>query len=291
MNETHAGAITHILFPFDFSAQGLLAVPFVRALASQFQASVTVLSVVPPTFEVMPAGMGVRAGEDVADWLLALKSRLDQALVTEFAGLPVERITDAGDPGFRIIDVAHSHGVDLIMMPTHGLGLYRNLLVGSATSKVLHDARCPVWTSAHAKQQRTGGLPRTILCALDGRPASVALLRWAGDFSTQVGAALTLLHVVPPITDWPSLASERALQEQVRQAAHATIVSLQAAAGVQAPLRVAVGDIVATVTEHAREEDADLILVGRGSLQSALGRLRTHAYGIIHRSPCPVLSV
>ncbi len=283
--------IKHILFPFDFSAQASQVAPFVRALASRYGASITVLSVVPPTFEVMPAGMGVRAGEDVSDWTGALQSRLDQALITELAGVPVERIADAGDPGFRITDFAHSHGVDLIMMPTHGLGLFRSLLVGSATSKVLHDARCPVWTAAHAEQQRAGGLPKTILCAVDGSAASGALLTWAADFSTRVGAALKLLHVVGSITDWPSLERERALQEQVRQAAQTEVVSLQASAGVHAPLRVAVGDIAATVTEHAREENADLILIGRGSLQSALGRLRTHAYGIIQRSPCPVLSV
>jgi nucleotide-binding universal stress UspA family protein len=283
--------IKHILFPFDFSAQASQVAPFVRALASRFGASITVLSVVPPTFEVMPAGMGLRAGEDVSDWTGALQSRLDQALITELAGVPVERIADAGDPGFRITDFAHSHGVDLIMMPTHGLGLFRSLLVGSATSKVLHDARCPVWTAAHAEQQRAGGLPKTILCAVDGSAASGALLTWAADFSTRVGAALKLLHVVGSITDWPSLERERALQEQVRQAAQTEVVSLQASAGVHAPLRVAVGDIAATVTEHAREENADLILIGRGSLQSALGRLRTHAYGIIQRSPCPVLSV
>lgn len=283
--------IKHILFPFDFSAQASQVAPFVRALASRFGASITVLSVVPPTFEVMPAGMGLRAGEDVSDWTGALQSRLDQTLITELAGVPVERIADAGDPGFRITDFAHSHGVDLIMMPTHGLGLFRSLLVGSATSKVLHDARCPVWTAAHAEQQRAGGLPKTILCAVDGSAASGALLTWAADFSTRVGAALKLLHVVGSITDWPSLERERALQEQVRQAAQTEIMSLQASAGVHAPLRVAVGDIVATVTEHAREENADLILIGRGSLQSALGRLRTHAYGIIQRSPCPVLSV
>lgn len=283
--------IKHILFPFDFSAQASQVAPFVRALASRYGASITVLSVVPPTFEVMPAGMGLRAGEDVSDWTGALQSRLDQALITELAGVPVERIADAGDPGFRITDFAHSHGVDLIMMPTHGLGLFRSLLVGSATSKVLHDARCPVWTAAHAEQQRAGGLPKTILCAVDGSAASGALLTWAADFSTRVGAALKLLHVVGSITDWPSLERERALQEQVRQAAQTEVVSLQASAGVHAPLRVAVGDIAATVTEHAREENADLILIGRGSLQSALGRLRTHAYGIIQRSPCPVLSV
>jgi nucleotide-binding universal stress UspA family protein len=283
--------IKHILFPFDFSAHGSQTVPFVRALASRFDASVTVLSVVPPAFEVMPADMGVRAGENVSDWTRALKARLDQALIPELAGVRVERIADAGDPGFRIADFAHGHAVDLIMMPTRGFGLFRSLLVGSATSKALHDARCPVWTAAHAEQQRTGGLPKAILCAVDGSPASGALLEWAADFSTRVGATLKLLHVVGPITDWPSLESERALQEQVRQAAHAKIVSLQASAGVQAPLRVAVGDIVATVTEDAREENADLILIGRGALQSALGRLRTHAYGIIQRSPCPVLSV
>jgi len=291
MSDGHAATIKHILFPFDFSAQGSQAVPFVRALASRFQASVTVLSIVPPIFEIMPAGMGVRAGEDVGNWTLALQARLDQALITELADVPVVRVVDAGDPGFRIADFAHGHPVDLIMMPTHGLGVFRSLLVGSATAKVLHDARCPVWTAAHAEHQRTGDLPKTILCAVDGSPASGALLQWAADFSTRVGAALKLLHVVGPITDWPSLESERALQEQVRHAAHAKIMSTQASAGVQAPLRVAVGDIVATVTEHAREEDADLILIGRGSLQSVLGRLRTHAYGIIQRSPCPVLSV
>jgi nucleotide-binding universal stress UspA family protein len=66
---------------------------------------------------------------------------------------------------------------------------------------------------------------------------------------------------------------------------------MRQAAGVDAPLRAAVGDVVTTVTEEARQEGADLILIGRGSIASPLGRLRTHAFGIIQRSPCPVLSV
>lgn len=279
--------IRQILFPFDFSAQGLQAVPFVRAFASQLRANVTILSVVPLNLNVMPAGMD----DDVAAWTRALQSRLDQALATELGGVTVNRVAVAGDPGFRITEFAHNEGVDLIMMPTHGLGLFRTLLIGSATSKVLHDARCPVWTAAHAEQQRGGGLPRTILCAVDGGPESGALLKWADDFSGRVGAALKVVHVVGPMPDWPSFEPEGALQEQLREAAQAKIASLQAAASVRAPLRVAIGDIVATVADLAREEDADLIVIGRGSLQAPLGRLRTHAYGIIQRSPCPVLSV
>ena len=144
-----------------------------------------------------------------------LQSRLDQALTTEFGSVPVKRITDVGDPGLRITEVAHNEGVDLIMMPTHGLGLFRTLLIGSATSKVLHDAKCPVWTAAHAEQQRNGRLPRTILCAVDGRPESGALLTWAANFSTRVGATLKLLHVVGPMPDSPSFEREGALEEQV----------------------------------------------------------------------------
>jgi hypothetical protein len=33
------------------------------------------------------------------------------------------------------------------------------------------------------------------------------------------------------------------------------------------------------------------MIIGRGSVHEPFGRLRTHAFGIIQRSPCPVLSV
>ncbi len=166
-----------ILFPYDFSSQGRQTVPFVRALAKSFDASVTVISVVPPIFESVPAGMGprLRIGDDAAEWRRALQSRLDQALIEEFTGLRVERVADGGDPALRITDFAHSHSVDLIMMPTHGLGLFRSLLVASETSKVLHDAKCPVWTAAHAETQRAPELPRTILCAVDQTPQTTDL--------------------------------------------------------------------------------------------------------------------
>ena len=279
--------IKQILFPFDFSSQGLQTAPFVRALASQLRASVTIVSVVPVNLAVMPTGMD----EDVAGWTRSLQARLDKALTTELGGLAVKRIAVAGDPGSCITELAHNEGTDLIMMPTHGLGLFRTLLIGSATSKVLHDATCPVWTAAHAEQQRTAGLPKVILCAVDGGPATGALLKWADDFSARVGAVLEVVHVVGPMPDWPSFEPVGALQDQVRAAAYEKILSRQAAAGVRLPLKVAIGDIVKTVTEQARQNDADLILIGRGAIQAPLGRLRTHAYGIIQRSPCPVLSV
>ena len=283
--------VKHILFPFDFSLQCAQAAPYVRALAKCFHARVTLFSIVPPIWDTAPLSTGVVSPDDVADCLRDLKERLDRSLVDELADVPVTRVVDSGDPAFTIVDFAHAGDVDLIMMPTHGYGRFRSLLLGSVTAKVLHDARCTVWTAAHAETQHAPVLPKRILCALDGTTGNVALLKWAGTFSQDVGASLTLLHVVPPISDWVSLESERTLQEQVRNRAHAKIAGFQTQAGIDVALRVAVGAIAPTVVEDARQEAADLILIGRGSLHSTLGRLRTHAYGIIHQSPCPVMSV
>ena len=286
-------AINHILFPFDFSPQGVQAAPFVRALALRFHAKVTLFSAVPPVWDMAPIGTHAIIGDSTAEWIRELKAQLDLALPTELEGVTVERIVEAGDPALRIADFARRQGtgVDLIMMPTHGVGLFRSLLLGSAVAKVLHDAACPVWTATHAEEQHARPLPRTILCAVDGGPATAGLMQWAAAFATQAGAALTLLHVVEPITDWPSLPREQARQDQVRVDTRARVEAIQSAAGVAAPLRVAVGPIVPTVTETARQDGADLILIGRGAVTETLGRLRTHAYGIVSRSPCPVLSV
>lgn len=284
-------AITHILFPFDFSAQAQLAAPFVRTIAERFGARVTLFGAAPPGWDIAPMGTVVAAGGDTEVLKRELQSRLDQALIDELAGIAVERIAEAGDPALRIVDVADARGVDLIMMPTHGLGLFRSLLIGSVTAKVLHDAKCPVWTATHAEEQHGRPLPRAILCAVDGSASGAHVLQWAAEFSSRVGATLNVLHVVAPITDWPVIERERLLQEQVREQARAKVESMLNAAGVTTPLRVAVGEVVVTVTEHARQENADLLVIGRGVLPETLGRLRTHEYGIIQRSPCPVLSV
>ena len=285
--------LRHILFPYDFSVHAQHVAPFVRSLAGHFGAHVTVISVVPPTFAPVIADMQAhaRVGEDMARWRLNLQSQLDQALIEEFAGLDVERVADCGDPAIRITQFSHSRNVDLIVMPTRGTGTFRGLLIGSVTSKVLHDASCPVWTTAHTEVQKPPRIPQAILCAIDGSVKTPALVQWVDAFARSTGASLNFLHVVGPVSDWPELESERRLQEHVSDTARGRIGSMLGAAGVDAPLRIAVGDIVASTTDAARQQQADLVVIGRGSIAEPFGRLRTHAFGIIQRSPCPVLSI
>jgi nucleotide-binding universal stress UspA family protein len=84
---------------------------------------------------------------------------------------------------------------------------------------------------------------------------------------------------------------DREFEEEMRREARQMVEDLQASAGIKAPLCVTVGHVADRVREEARRHGADLVLIGRGALHETLGRLRTHAYGIIRQSPCPVLSV
>jgi nucleotide-binding universal stress UspA family protein len=282
--------IKHILLPLDFSAASLAAIPYVRALANQLHAKVTVLSVVPPTWVAPPGLIVSPAGSDPEVLQNTLQAHLDKQAIEGFQAPPA-RLTAVGDPATKIAELTRDDAVDLVMIPTHGHGLFRRLLLGSVTSKVLHDVHCPVWTAAHAERQHAQDLPRKILCALDGSEKSEALARWAADFSQRVGASLQFLHVVRPVSDWLSLESEQELQEELRTEARNRIEAIVQSANLDLPVRIAVGEIVTTITEDARQEGADLIVLGRGAMHETLGRLRTHAHGIIHQSPCPVLSV
>jgi len=234
---------------------------------------------------------------DLEELLQDLKIRLDASLTREFAGLCVDRVAALGDPARVITDFAHNQDIDLIMMPTHGYGPFRRLLLGSVTAKVLHDAECPVWTAAHM-DPRAARKPcpeqaacHDILCAVDGTPRSEGLMKWAAEFSKDAGATLRLVHVVPGMAGLPSSQMDLERGAELRKQAHQTLDRMEAAAGLHVPICVAGGNVAETICEEARRHDADLVVIGRGVLHETLGRLRTHAHGIIRQAPCPVLSV
>jgi nucleotide-binding universal stress UspA family protein len=282
--------IKHIVFPVDFSDRSNSAVPFVAEMARRNEAKVTLLAVAHPYYAGGLAGAPVVEPQLILD---GVKEQLDQTFVNDFAGLTVERIAILGDPASAITDFVSSNEVDLVMMPTHGYGPFRQLLLGSVTAKVLHDVHVPVWTMAH-----TGETPdsqhldvRKIVCAVDATPASIELLRSAGSLAKTLGATLRLVHAVPSMEAWPERQMDQEFEETLRDNARRTIEDLEVAADIRVPVCVGAGNVPDVVREEALQHGADLLLIGRGALQGTLGRLRTHAYGIIRNAPCPVLSV
>lgn len=282
-------SFNNILFPVDFSARCEGAVPFVEDMARRNGAKVTLLSTAQPYYPaVMEAPL-----IDPQEVLQELKAALDAAFTDKFKGIEVNRVALLGEAAHEIVCWVRKHGTELVMMPSHGYGPFRRLLLGSVTAKVLHDSPCPVWTTAH-----TGSTPdlqhlglKKIMCAIDNTEDSLNVMRFAASFAKDVGASLRLVNVVPGVEAWPERQMDVEFEEQLRENAIKRIQELEASANIDAPVCVAVGPIADCVAEEADRHGADLLVIGRGAIHETLGRLRTHVYGLIRLSPCPVLSV
>jgi nucleotide-binding universal stress UspA family protein len=296
--------IKHILFPVDFSEQVKAVAPAVRAMAERFGAEVTLLTVMQPYYE--PVGNMMMLGEmgppatilvNPEEVRKSLENRLAGALMNELKGVPVKRVVEIGDPAGVITQYARSEGVDLIMMPTHGYGPFRALLLGSVAAKVLHDAECPVWTAAHAarKEEEGGVVPstgcKTVLCAVDVAPKSGPLMEWAANFAGAWGAKLRFVHAVGRSGSWIERQMDREFELTVGKEDREQLEKQIQSLGIRAPLCIAMGDVAEVVREQVLKHNADVVIIGRGMLDETFGRLRTNAYAIIRSASCPVLSV
>jgi nucleotide-binding universal stress UspA family protein len=290
--------IEHILFPIDFSDRISGALPFVDQMATKFGAKLTLLNVAQPYWYGVGAPGGATApvmvnSEEITN---VVKERLANTWTQELAHLTVDRVVEIGDPATVITEFAQEHGVGLIMMPTHGYGPFRELLLGSVASKVLHDAHCPVWTATHLEEGPSVEhiKPSKILCAVDTTPKTIDLLRWASDFAKAAGADFRLIHVLPHMegyATWTSPQMEIEIDNEMESEARKEIGKLTTEAAVDAPLRVVLGPVANALKEEAQREQTDLLIIGRGVMQKTLGRLLTHAYSVIRQAPCPVISV
>ena len=186
-----------------------------------------------------------------------------------------------------------SNGMDLIMMPTHGYGLFRTLLLGSVTAKVLHDTPCPVWTGVHVEDAPAVSPEfTTIMCAVDRTEDSIATMRFACRLAHDNQASkLFLVHAIPGAEVAPEKYFDADLRQYLEQDARKTIAQLQETAGVAAPLCLGAGEVSHVVRDSALGHSADLIVIGRGRATRTLGRLRSNVYSIIREAPCPVISV
>ena len=264
-------------------------------LGTHFNSEVTLLHVVPPYLDFGAEELGISLS---GDWIEKRKSQaqraLDSFLSEELHQLSVKRVLAEGDAAHHIVEFAHSQQTDLILMPTHGHGPFRRLLLGSVTSKVLHDAECPVWTGVHGNKVRAAEpmALKHVVCAVDLQRHSSNTLKWASSLANEFNAKLTVVHVVASL-DWQTQAYYFAndWRDHVMGKAKADIETLLHATESRAAVDLEFGEIADSVCSAVERLRADVLVVGRGSAAGDSGRFRTHAYAIIRRSPCPVVSV
>jgi len=294
IGEANMLPIAKILLPVDFSERACHAAPFAILFAEHFQSEIVLAHVLPPHYDITMAEMG----SGMLDDLLAQRRERAERSTREFLGrelahLRVRRLLLEGDPAREIVACARGEQANLIMMPTHGYGPFRRMLLGSVTAKVLHDADCPVWTATHMESAHAGSAAlRHILCAIDLKPGSAGAIEWSVRVAAEFGAKLTLVH---SLVELDPRTEEYHYSPEWRQflidAAQREIAALQKEAGTSAEVRLTLGPADKAVCEDARAAQADLLVIGRGLEAGVLGRLTSDAYAIIRQSPCPVVSV
>lgn len=290
--------ISHVLAPVDFSQRCEASAPYAVALADRFKARLTFTYVIPG----LPyqgtdreAFYGLR-GEVVSGRELDqyYRTRLNQFVQEATGKVDVDKILLKGDISQRLEEYSRENRVDLVVIPTHGYGPFRRMLLGSVASRILHELTCPIFSGAHVPE--LPDLPprfRRVACALDLGPHSEMLLRWACKFAKVWEASLTMIHVAPKVEfqvnqrhfvkdDWHNklvVAGREAMEQLMERVACEAHVSVQA------------GHPVHSVVAAAADERADVLIIGRGRASDIGSRLPTNAYGIIREARCPIISV
>ena len=145
-----------VLVPTDFSAASESALRYGKAMAERFGATLHIVHVMEDLLahawaaEVYVSSMPQLRDEIEKESRLRLGALLTDG---ERKAFRAETALLAGNPFLEIIRYAKTHGVDLIVMGTHGRGPIAHMLLGSVAEKVVRKSPCPVLTVREAQHE------------------------------------------------------------------------------------------------------------------------------------------
>ncbi len=134
-----------ILCTLDGSELAEQALPHALAMAKAFDAEITLLRVVePPPLPLLPEFAAAEIDilpqleEDAKKYITAKVEELKQA------GYKVVGVIEEGRAADAIADFSREHGMDLIVMATHGRSGLSRWAFGSVADRVLRLSCCPI---------------------------------------------------------------------------------------------------------------------------------------------------
>jgi nucleotide-binding universal stress UspA family protein len=288
--------VNKILLPVDFSNTSLRVVHQAAFLARHFHSEIILLHVVAPlSYPVGALESGHElAGRDLhAEIVKRAQRDLDQSLRLELEGIAVKRLLLKGDPAREIAQTARDEKVNLIVMSTHGHGVFYRLLLGSVAAKVLHHSDCPVWTDAHLEQTPAREFTiRNVICAVDLSHHSRNTVSLAAELSAAFDATLTLVHITASVEIYGPGGShvDPVWKETIVGFAAKEIAKVQQDVGTKAEVIIDSGNVPELLNRAAEETKADLLVIGHTPSGGHLGA-NGSGYTIIRESHIPVLSV
>lgn len=193
-----------ILVPLDGSTFGEHALPLALSLARRAGASLTLLHVHTPLKAVYLEGAAFLDESVEADIKAQQREylRLAAERLQSVAAVPVEIRLVEGEVAASIAAEAAAHGIDLVVMTTHGRGALGRFWLGSTTDELVRHLPMPILLARPHEQTpdltREPGL-KHILIALDGTTLAEQIIEPAVAIGELTDADYTLIRVVRPV--------------------------------------------------------------------------------------------
>jgi nucleotide-binding universal stress UspA family protein len=201
----------NILVPIDFSAcsrQGAQAAVF---LARRLKSRIHLLHL---TY-VSPEHEGGITSEEIAARIVEAEKRLKKLRDSKlFSKVDVTVTVETGVAYDRIIEIAHSRKVDMIVMGAHGAGETDQLFVGSTTQRVIRTANCPVLSIK--KGQKLSSIRRIMLPSDIEENASKTMTPII-DLAEKLGAEIDLTFINTPEKFADTATAEKRMNRLIRK--------------------------------------------------------------------------
>jgi nucleotide-binding universal stress UspA family protein len=291
-----------ILLAVDGSEASTIAISAVESLSLPPDSTVELLTVIPDTpwtYGPWPAVAMIqsqdaldRADADVRAWL----DDIVAGMTTH--GRTIHTMVRHGRPASEIVFEADRFEADMLVVGARGHSAVERIFVGSVSSEVVDEARCPVFVV------RSLGV-RRILVATDGSADGELAAAFVGTSRIFGDPAVKVISVVDPGTPWwAGMAAVDATaavdvyatvvdvaQKQAREFATATAERL-GFDNVLAESRRMEGEVGSTIVNAANAWHADVVVLGtRGhgaAHRTLVGSTSRH---VLHRAPMSVLIV
>lgn len=277
--------IQKILIPFDFSDTAELALEHAAFMAKLLKAEITMLHVVESySFASAISQAFSRTQNEFENKMEgSAKDRL-QHMAKELhhkEGISVQIRTGVGKIYKTVIQVASEIEADIIVMGTHGVSGFQELLVGSNTYRVVSGAPCPILSvQTHAKKIGFKDIVLPIDNSKESRQKVIHAIEIAKHYNS-------VIHIAGIIT-MSDVEMQRRFEVKIHQ-----VKEFIEKYEIPYTVKMFKGDNLATISmDYAYQINADLIIIMTEQENNSTGlMLGSFAQQIVNHSKVPVLSI
>ncbi len=294
-SETTRLRFKNVLVATDLSEQSEDAVQAGMEIASRFGSNLFVAHVLTPV--IMPDPSGVMAPNLLRAQETAARARLD-AIASMAAMKHIahsEMLLRYGTIVATINEIIEAHGIDLLVLATHGRKGLNKVMLGSVAESLLRETHCPVlMIGPHAKSasQEYQMKFKSLLLPVDLDSDSLRAAQYATSLAAEMDAKITLLSVVPSLSDTKDASTTRREMITGKMWGLWQLLPAEATLWFHPNLRVEEGDVAVQILAAARQEKAELIVMKAREPKplsdhaswATLSKIVSHAH-------CPVLAV